>query len=77
MLMSNIFYDDILHLYYNDNPLNIVETHKHLGTCLSTNNKSKKHIDSIIDTASKQVSYLRKLKCKFSKIHITSYFVCT
>ena len=31
MLISNIFCDDILHLYFDDNPLNIVEIHKHLS----------------------------------------------
>ena len=75
MLIFNIFHDDILHLHYDDSPLNIVE--KHLGIYLSADNKWTKHIDSIIDTASKQVSYPRKLKYKLSKIHSTNYFVCT
>ena len=52
---------------YDDVVLNIVETPKHLGICLSANNKWTKHIDSIIMSASKQVSYLRKLKYKLSK----------
>ena len=77
LLISNIFHDVILHLYFDDSPLNIVETHKHLGICLTALNKWTKLIDSIIDTASKQVSYLRKLKYKSSKINSTSYFVCT
>ena len=34
---------------------------------LSANNKWTKHIDSIIVSASKQVSYLRKLKYEWSK----------
>ena len=47
--------------------LKIVETHKHLGVHLSSNNKWSKHIDSIIESASKQISYLRKIKYQFSK----------
>ena len=61
ILVSNIFHDYDLRLTYDDAVLNIVETHKHLGIYLSANNKWTKHIDSIIMSASKQVSYLRKL----------------
>ena len=63
MLISNTFQDYDLRLIYDNTPLNIVETHKHLGIHLSTNNKWTKHTDS----ASKQVSYLRKLKYQLSK----------
>ena len=38
-----------------------------MGIYLSANNKRTKHIDSIIMTASNQVSYLSKLKYKLSK----------
>ena len=54
-------------MIYDDIALNIVEIHKHLGIYLTSNNKWTKHIDSIIESASKQVSYLRKLKYKLSK----------
>ena len=57
MLISNIFHDYDLRLTYDNTRLNIVETHKHLGIHLSSNNKWTKHIDSVI-SASKQVSYL-------------------
>ena len=66
ILVSNIFHDNDLRLTYDDAVLNIVETHKHLGIYLSANNKWTKHLDSIM-SASKQVSYLRKLKYKLSK----------
>ena len=45
--------------------LKIVETHKHLGVHLSSNNKWSRHIDSIIESASKQISYLRKTIYQF------------
>ena len=61
------FQDYDLHLIYDDTALNIVEIHKHLGMHLSANNKWTNHIDSIIGSASKQVSYLRKLKYKKKK----------
>ena len=61
------FHDYDVYLIYDDTELNIVEIHKHLGIHLSANNKWTKHIDSIIGSASKQVSYLRKLKYQLSK----------
>ena len=67
MLISNIFHDYDLRLTYDNTRLNIVETHKHLGIHLSSNNKWTKHIDSVISSASKQVSYLRKLKYQLNK----------
>ena len=56
--------------------LKIVETHKHLGVHLSSNNKWSKHIDSIIESASKQRSYLRKLKYQFLKQTLKTLY-CT
>ena len=73
---TNIFHDYDLRLTYDDAVLNIVETHKHLGIHLSANNKWTKHIDSIIMSASKQVSYLRKLKYKLSKDTLNKLY-CT
>lgn len=63
-LTSNYNWDSII----NDNTvLKSVNTHKHLGVILASNNKWNKHIDSIIESASKQISYLRKVKYQFSK----------
>ena len=45
----------------------LVDAHKHLGVILSSNNKWTKHIDLIIDSASKSIGFLRKLKYKLSK----------
>ena len=62
MLISNVFNDHNLELIIDGTILKIFETHKHLGVHLSSNNKWSKHIDSIIESASKQISYLRKIK---------------
>ena len=42
-LISNIVHDYDLRLIYDKTNFNIVETHKHLGIHLSTNNKWTKH----------------------------------
>ena len=56
--------------------LQIVDAHRHLEVILTSNNKCNKHIDSIIEAASKQLSYLRKGKYRFSK-DILSKLYCT
>ena len=61
---------------YDDAVLSIVETDKHLGIYLSANNKWTKHIESMIMSASKQVSYLRKLNYKLSKDTLNKLY-CT
>ena len=45
----------------------IVNAYRHLGVILTSNNKWNKHIDSISESASKQLSYLRKVKYRSSK----------
>ena len=62
MLISNEFSDTSIDLIMDGTIL-----HKHLGVQLSSNNKWSKNIDSIIASASKQISFLRKIKYKFSK----------
>ena len=67
MLILNIFSNNNIALIMDNTVLKIVEIHKHLGVYLSSNNKWSKHIDSITESASKQISFLRKIKYRFSK----------
>ena len=60
MLISNIHIQQNVDLVMDNTVLKIVDTHKHLGVLLSSNNKWTSHIDSIINSALKQVSFLRK-----------------
>ena len=53
--------------------LKIVENHKHLGVTISLNNKWSKHI---INSALKQISYLRKLKFQLPKNTLNKLY-CT
>ena len=76
MLISNIFNETDLQLMMDGTILKIVEIHKHLGVYLSSNNKWSKHIDSIITSASKQISFMRKIKYKFSKQTLNTLY-CT
>ena len=67
MVISNIHNDYYIELSYDENILKIVENHKHLGSTISSNYKWSNHIDSIINPASKQISYLCKLKFQLPK----------
>ena len=67
MIISNIYFDYDIRLVMDETILKIVETHKHLGIVLASDNKWSSHIDTIIQSAAKQVSFLRKLKYRFSK----------
>ena len=67
MLISNSFYDYNTELIMDNTVLKIVEIHKHLGVFISSNNKWSKHIDSLTESTSKQISFLRKIKYQFSK----------
>lgn len=76
MITSNIHFDYDIKLEMDDTLLKIVETHKHLGIVLSSKNKWSAHINTIIETTSKQVSFLRKLKYRFSKETLNKVY-CT
>ena len=76
MLISNTFIDQNFELVMDDTALEIVDIHKHLGVILSSNNRWTTHIDSIIKSASKQISYLRKLKYQFPKSTLNKLY-CT
>ena len=76
MLISNTYNDHNIELIMDNTVLQIVNSHKHLGVVLSSNNKWTNHIDTIIQSASKQISFFRKLKYKFSKNSLNKIY-CT
>ena len=67
MITSNIYFDYNIRLRMDNIILKVVETHKHLGIVLASNNRWSAHIDTKIQSAAKQVSFLRKVKYRFSK----------
>ena len=75
-IISNVHTEYDIKLRCDENILKIVENHKHLGVTISSNNKWSKHIDSKINTASKQISYLRKLKLQLPKRTLNKLY-CT
>ena len=76
MVISNIHNDYDVDLKYDENILKIVDNHKHLGITISSNNKWSKHTDSKMNSASKKISYLRKLKFQLPKRTLNKLY-CT
>ena len=74
MVISNIHNDYDRELTYDENILKTVDNYKHLGVIISSNNKWSKHIDSITNSALKQISYLRKLKFHYENMPIQIYW---
>ena len=73
MLVSNTFIDFNLQLIMDKTMLQIVDAHRHLRGILTSNNKWNKHIDSITESASKQLSYLRKVKNRSRKTYSVNF----
>ena len=51
--------------------------HRRLGVTLTSNNQCTKHRDSVIASASHQLSYLREVKCRFSNGILKQKLYCT
>lgn len=65
MFISNICFDENIELTMDDMVLQIVN--KHLGVVLSSNHKWTNHIEALLKSAMKQISFLRKIKIYFSQ----------
>ena len=61
IFISNTHIEEIIELKMDNTVLDIVNTHKHLGVILSSNNKWRNYIAPIIKSVSEQISFLRKI----------------
>ncbi len=52
---------------FADQDISSVQRHKHLGVLFSSDGKWTKHIDTLVERASKELNVLRKLKFKLSR----------
>ena len=66
MVISNLHNDNGIELEHDENIHRIVVNHKQLGVTLSSHNKWPRHMD-LTNSASKQISYLRKQKFQLPK----------
>ena len=65
---SNLFFD------FGGNILNPVSSHKHLGVIFSSDCKWTKHIDMLVERASKQLTVLRKLKFRLKREYLEKIY---
>ena len=75
-MIIHTYNDHNIELIMNNTILQIVNSHKNLGAVLSSNSKLTNHIHTIIQSASKQISYPRKIKYKFSNNSLNKIY-CT
>ena len=66
--------NDPVNLTFDGNPLNVVNSHKHLGVTLMSNGKWSEHIERICKSAYKQVNVLRKLKYTLSRATLNKIY---
>ena len=64
-----------LNLRFDNEKIEIVESHKHLGVTISSDANWKTHIDNISIAASKQVNVLRKLKFTLSRKCLSNIYI--
>jgi hypothetical protein len=60
---------------FNSTLIQTVNTHKHLGVIFSCDCKWTKHINTIIERASKQLNILRKLKFKLNRQYLENIYI--
>ncbi len=61
-------------LLFNDIPISREDSHKHLGVHFAFDTKWTKHIESIINSASKMISSMRKLKYKLHRTTLSKIY---
>ncbi len=67
--------DPGIQLRFNDQPIQIVDNHKHLGVTFSSDCKWSVHIDNICRSASKQINVLRKIKYILSRQNLNKIYL--
>jgi hypothetical protein len=72
LIISNTAYIDPV-IKFNDEQVEIVECHKHLGVAFSSDGKWTNHINNIIESSMKQINALRKLKYILSSKNFVKY----
>ena len=59
--------DFLPQLVFDNIPISFVDSHKHLGVTLSSNGQWHSHVENIVNSASKILALMRKLKYSISR----------
>ena len=52
---------------FDNIPISVVDSHKHLGVTLSSSGQWHSHVENIVNLASKILAFMRKLKYSISR----------
>jgi len=75
IILNTAYIDPVIK--FNDEQVEIVEYHKHLGVTFSSDGKWTNHINNIIKSSMKQLKALRKLKCILTSKSLSNiYLTC-
>ena len=75
LVISNANNKPNMNIIFNNERVEIVENHKHLGITLSDNGRWTTHIENIASATLKQINVLRKLKFTLSKDALSNIYL--
>jgi hypothetical protein len=75
LIISNNTNIPELNIRFNDESVELVDNHKHLGVTLASDGNWTVHIENIATSALKQVKVLRKLKFTLSKQALSNIYL--
>jgi hypothetical protein len=77
MKKYQFLYSATLNIRFNDESVELVDNHKHLGVTFVSDGNWTVHIENIAKSALKQVNVLRKLKFILSKQALSNIYQCS
>ena len=75
LLFTLKLYEYLPNIKFDGIPVSFVSDHRHLGLTLSDNVRWNKHIENIVNSASKIIGIMRKLKCTFHRVALNQIYV--
>ena len=74
LLFTLKLYEHLPNIEFDGISVSFVSDHRHLGLTLSNNERRNKHNENIVNSASKIIGIMRKLKYTFQSLLIKSTF---
>ena len=75
LLFTLKLYEHLPNIEIDGIPVSFVSDHTHLGLTLSNNGRWNKHIENIVNSASKIIGIMRKLKYTFHRVVLNQIYV--
>ena len=75
LLFTLKLYEHLPNIEFDGSSVSFVSDHRHLGLTLSNNGRWNKHIENIVNSASKIIGIMRKLKYTFHRVALNQICV--